>query len=238
MQTDARRWFVHRNGETAGPHDAQTILGWIRSGMRDAVIRSETADPSSPWLPLASSPVFAAALHAAAVPVAPPLPPAKTSLRTIVTAVILLVLVAMAVLLWLRATMGERGLETAFAATVRAPIDVENEIVSVPATVSRAIPIRLPYAGELDLQVNVVKGTHVNVYVVDDSDWTEFEKAKTSFFGGKFHHYSEFQAVRAKASHTTGRLGQGSYYIVLENPTLGLLVASSFDVEVKARLQP
>jgi len=206
--------------------------------MRDAVIKPETADPSAAWLPLASDPVFAAALHGTAGPGVTSREPAKTSVRTIITGIVLLILVAMAVLIWLRAAMGQRGLETAFAATVQAPIDLENEIVSVPATVSRAIPIRLPDAGELDLQVSVVKGTHVNVYVVDDSDWAEFEKAKTSFFGGKFHHYPEFQAVRAKTSHTTGRLAQGSYYVVLENPTLGLLVASSFDVEVKAHLQP
>jgi hypothetical protein len=232
------RWYVHRNGETGGPHDAQTIVGWIRGGMRDAVIRPETADPAVAWLPLASDPVFAAALHETAASGATRREPAKTSVRTIVTGVILLVLVAMAVLIWLRAAMGERALETTLAASVRAPIELKNEIVSVPAAHTRGIPFELPYAGELDLQVNVVKGKHVNVYVLDASAWSEFEKAQTAFFGGKFHHYPQFEAVRATTSHTTGRLAQGSYYLALENPTLGILVASSFDVEVKARLQP
>lgn len=232
------RWFVHRNGETAGPHDEDTIVGWIRSGMREAVLRPDTTDPSSPWMPLASHAAFAAALHEKPKGSVPTSSPASTSLRNLVTGLVLLALVAAAILLWLRAVMGQEGLQTSLATAVQAPLELENETVSVEAAHSRAIPVRLPYSGQLDLNVSVVKGEYVNVYVVDAAGWAAFKSAKQAFFGGKFNHYPAFEATKTQRSHTHARLGAGAYYIVLENPTLGLLVADSFDVAVKARLEP
>ncbi|MEO8903612.1 MAG: hypothetical protein ABI627_18995 [Polyangiaceae bacterium] len=231
------RWYLHRNGETGGPYDEQAIVGWIKSGMRDAVVRAEAADSTSHWLPLAAHAPFASALLPETTRSLEQKKPTSNT-RTAVLGLILLTIVALAIFLWLRALMGESAVEGVVAAAIRAPIDVKNEIISVPAQHCRGVPIQLPYSGQMNLEVTVVKGEHVNVYVVNATDWSEFEKAETSFFGGKFHHYPAFQATRASRSRTSGALAEGAYFVVLENPTFGLLVDPSFDVEVKARLQP
>ncbi len=98
--------------------------------------------------------------------------------------------------------------------------------------------MNLPYAGDLELDVRVTKGKHVNVYVVDPSSWAEFKKAYKALFGGQFRHYPEFAATKAATVRRRGRLAEGQYYIVIENPTYGILVSSSFDVQVSARLVP
>ena len=47
------RWYVMRNGETQGPVDGVTVVGWIKGGMREASVRDETGGA---WMPLAQSP--------------------------------------------------------------------------------------------------------------------------------------------------------------------------------------
>jgi hypothetical protein len=138
----------------------------------------------------------------------------------------------------LRILTGEREANTALAAAVRAPIELTDETISVPATTARGIPLTLPYSGELRLEVNVVKGKHVNVYVIDTSAWNEFQQAHSALFGGKFHRFMAFDGTESKQLRRSGKLSEGNYYIIIENPTLGILVESSFDVAVKATLRP
>jgi hypothetical protein len=138
----------------------------------------------------------------------------------------------------LRAVMGEKAAEATLATLVRAPIDLRNEIVAVGAKSSRAVPIEVPYSGTVELNVQVIKGKHVNVYVITPSAWQEFVAAKSALFGGQYHHFPEFQAEEASKVRLSGRLAEGHYYVVIENPTFGILVPSSFDVEIKATLHP
>jgi hypothetical protein len=139
---------------------------------------------------------------------------------------------------FLRNFIGETAADTLVATAVGAPIDLKDEIVSVAAGHSQGIPITLPYAGELQLQVAIVKGKHVNVYMIDSAAWDEFSKAQAAVFGGKFHQYPAFAATEATQVRRSGRLNAGTYYVVVENPTLGILVPASFDVAVKASLRP
>jgi restriction system protein len=44
------RWYVSRNGETAGPVEEEVLAGWIRDGVRDGMILAEGA---STWISLA-----------------------------------------------------------------------------------------------------------------------------------------------------------------------------------------
>lgn len=138
----------------------------------------------------------------------------------------------------LRTFVGERAADSLVATVVKAPVDLKDEIISVGAGRSQGIPITLPYAGEVELQVAIVKGEHVNVYVIDGAAWDEFSRAQAALFGGKFHHYPAFAATAASQVRRSGRLDQGTYYVVIENPTLGILVPASFDVAVKAKLRP
>ena len=95
-----------------------------------------------------------------------------------------------------------------------------------------------PRCRGVQLQIAIVKGEHVNVCVIDSAAWDEFSKAQAALFGGKFHHYPAFAATEATQVRRSGRLNEGTYYIVVENPTLGILVPASFDVAAKASLRP
>lgn len=46
------QWILHRNGETGGPYDADTIVNWISQGMYDGAVRP-ALDSSATWLSLA-----------------------------------------------------------------------------------------------------------------------------------------------------------------------------------------
>ena len=47
------RWYVSRNGETAGPVEEAQLFEWVRGGMRDGMVRDEAGGP---WTPLEQSP--------------------------------------------------------------------------------------------------------------------------------------------------------------------------------------
>jgi len=66
--TGSPGWYLHRDGETAGPYDDGKIVSWIRGGMTDGMIRWGAADPASPWLPLNSHAPFAQALAQGSTP--------------------------------------------------------------------------------------------------------------------------------------------------------------------------
>jgi hypothetical protein len=100
------------------------------------------------------------------------------------------------------------------------------------------VPIDLPYSGELEIECTVIKGKHINSYLINDAEYTNYGKVYKSFFGGRFTHFSNFAAKEAKSIKRQGRLADGRYWIVVENPTWGLLVESSFDVKVRATLRP
>lgn len=78
----------------------------------------------------------------------------------------------------------------------------------------------------------------MNIYLIDASDWPELARAKGALFGGQFHHYKPFEARESVTVRRTAQLEKGAYFVVVENPTFGILVASSFDVRIKATLRP
>ncbi|MGC4068843.1 MAG: hypothetical protein QM784_30205 [Polyangiaceae bacterium] len=233
MAHDTTRWFLHRNGETGGPYDKGTIIEWIRREKIDGVIRPEGVDPATKWLPLASHAPFACAMGAARAP-----RPKGNSVPSAIAVLVLLSLTAGGLYAVAKVVLGERELTNELASAVRSPIQLRDEIVSVPARASVARGIKLPYGGKLYLDITVLKGKHINVFVVDTAAWSEFEAAKNGLFGGRFHHFPEFHATEASRSRLSGPLAAGNYYVVLDNPTYGILVESSFDVQLKAELRP
>jgi hypothetical protein len=50
--------------------------------------------------------------------------------------------------------------------------------------------------------------------------------------------YSNFNAAKTKLYRRSARLGQGSYYLVLRDTSLGILSASASDISVKVQLNP
>jgi hypothetical protein len=112
------------------------------------------------------------------------------------------------------------------------PIEVYDGVESVSANSWRAVPISLPYSGRLTLSVNVKRGNGMDVFVIPPGEVDALKAEKT------FKTYDGFTASKANTFRKSERLGQGSYYVVLRDTTLGILSAESTDVEVRARLEP
>jgi hypothetical protein len=134
---------------------------------------------------------------------------------------------------------GARAARSAFGTFVGAPTTLTDETVSVPMASSRGVPIRVPFPGVLQLQVNVAGAARVNVHVIGSADWEAFRKSEGRLLSGRFRFdFPEFQALAAAQARLSGRVWEGSYFVVVENPTLGPTDAPPYSVHVRASLRP
>jgi len=161
---------------------------------------------------------------------APPVRPTRTP-RWVTWILAFAILFAGAWIL-LRQLAGERTANNFVATLVRAPISLRDEVQSLPASSWKALPLTLPYTGELSVNVQVVRGNPVEVFVVDD------QNLKVLQAKGTYKHFAAFAANESRAYQRSAHLNQGTYFLVLRDNTLGLLSSSTSDVKVVAKLGP
>jgi hypothetical protein len=134
---------------------------------------------------------------------------------------------------------GLRGARSAFRAFLGTPTTIADETVSVPLASSRGVPIWLPFPGDLQLDVSAIEDARVNVHVIRAVDWNPFQKAEGRLLSGRFRFdFPEFQALSTAQARLSGRLLEGPYIIVIENPTLAPSTAPPYDVYLRASLRP
>jgi hypothetical protein len=134
---------------------------------------------------------------------------------------------------------GLRAAKSALGTFLGAPTGLTDETVSVPMASSRGVPIRLPFSGDLQLEVNVAQRAPVNIHVISAADWSTFQRTEGRLLGGRFRFdFPEFQALASAQPKLSGHLWEGSYFIIVENPTLGPIDAPPYDVHVRASLRP
>lgn len=156
----------------------------------------------------------------------------RSNLRAFWRLSILLGICGLALYLLVRNTVGEKAADTLVRTAVRAPVELRDEIVNVSANSWQGVPIHLPYDGTLQLEIAVVDGNEVDVYVMEQSQVALLKEKE------KFSHFPDFGAKKTRSLRRSGRLGEGTYYIVLFDDTLGILSASTSDVKIKATLEP
>ena len=140
--------------------------------------------------------------------------------------------------LFIRFKHGDKAANNMVATLVHTKIELYSGTLDIPSKSVKAISISLPYTGDLHVEANVVKGDHINLYVVDESDYSRFAQARSALFGGNFRHYPAFHSSKSKVVDRNGRLNEGKYRVILENPTWGILSSTSFDVRVEIVLNP
>lgn len=123
---------------------------------------------------------------------------------------------------------------TGLAAAINAPITVRDEIENVPAASWKAVPLALPYGGNLDVTLAVVNGNPLDVFLTT----TDQLEAMKNRQWDQVRVYTDFNATKTKTLHRTSMLSPGNYYLVLRDTSLGILSARASDVSVKARLTP
>ncbi len=118
------------------------------------------------------------------------------------------------------------------------PVELLDLTAQVQASSWAALPLRLPYDGELQVSCNVARGNNLDVFIVPRSEWEKIRNDDSWFSGPHFTHFPVFHASETKSYRRSGRLPAGSYYLVLRDSTLGVLSHGMSDVAVKARLEP
>jgi hypothetical protein len=135
---------------------------------------------------------------------------------------------------YLRVNHGTDQAENAIRAAVKAPITLNDSVENVPAASWKAVALNLPYAGTVDIGLEVVNGKPMDV-VVTTPDQLEVLKQNG---WNDMRVYADFNAVKTKTYRRAGQLAQGSYYLVIRDTSLGILSARASDVSVKTILTP
>jgi hypothetical protein len=142
---------------------------------------------------------------------------------------LLLVLLGIA---WYRA--GTRKTSRMIATALRAPIALKDEVESVSANSWKVVGLDLPYSGAVDVSLEVAQGNPVDVFVVPSDQLDTMKKGDWN----NVKVYSDFNATKIKTFQRTGQLGQGSYYLVIRDTSLGVPPTPASNISVKVKLSP
>lgn len=145
---------------------------------------------------------------------------------------LLVVLVLVLGLVWYNA--GTRNTTQMLATAVHAPITLKDEVQNLPASSWKAVSLDLPYGGTVEINLQVVRGNPIDVFLTTPD---QIEKMKREEWSS-VRAYTDFNAAKTKTYRRTGQLGQGSYYLVMRDTSLGILSSSATDISVKAQLNP
>jgi hypothetical protein len=132
------------------------------------------------------------------------------------------------------AVLGNQSNRRDLAAAVQTPITVKDVVDNVPASSWKAVALNLPYSGNLEVSLEVVRGNPLNVLLVASG---EMDLVKNDDWS-KVRSYTAFDAVKTKTLRRSSQLAAGNYYLVMHDTSLGILSSSASDVALKVRLEP
>jgi len=159
----------------------------------------------------------------------------KANLKVLVRIFVVIAIIASFIggyWLFYRVIGGKKAANTLTSALLHQRIDLVNTTQDLPASSFKALPISLPYAGTLSVDLTVRRGNDISIYVVTP-DQIDKIKAKQ-----QFTYFQGFDADKTKIYQRSGRLAAGSYYLVMLDKTLGILSQQSSDIQVSAKLEP
>lgn len=148
------------------------------------------------------------------------------------TAVLLAILLLLVGLIWYNA--GTKRTTQMIATAVHAPLTLQDEIQNLPASSWKGVAVNLPYSGTLSVDLEVVRGNPIDVFLTTVDQLEAMKKEQWS----QVRAYTDFSASKTKTYRRSGQLNQGSYYLVLRDTSLGILSSSASDISVKVQLNP
>jgi hypothetical protein len=129
---------------------------------------------------------------------------------------------------------GTRKTTRMIATAFHARITLKDEVDNLSANSWKVVGLDLPYSGAVDVNLQVVQGNPVDVFVVPSDQLDTMKREDWS----NVKVYSDFNATKTKTFRRTGQLGQGSYYLVMRDTSLGIPVSRASDISVKVQLSP
>lgn len=114
---------------------------------------------------------------------------------------------------------------------------IDRQTYTVTASSAMWIPFDLPYRSQrVFVEYRTLRGNPLDAYLIKAA---ELENFKRSYKGkGEFSHIAAFNSDKAKSYRRDAVMPQGGYYLVLLDPTLGILSDSESEVEVMVRIDP
>lgn len=148
---------------------------------------------------------------------------------------VILLLVLLGLVWWLlRLNFASKQMGDVFRAAVRAPVTLTDSIENLPAHSWKAVALNLPYGGTAEVSLQVVRGNPIDVFLTTTDQLDAMKQGQWN----NVRAFADFNAVKTTTYRRTGQLGQGGYYLVMRDPSLGVLSASSSDISVKVQLSP
>jgi hypothetical protein len=127
---------------------------------------------------------------------------------------------------------GHIPVTTALKVAARMPLDLRDETFGIPASSWKGISITVPYDGSLTVSMQVSRGNPMEVFLTDGSGIQQLKATRQCKYIGSFY------STKGTSFQHTERIGQGVYYLVVRDNSLGILSASSSDISIKAHVDP
>ena len=119
-------------------------------------------------------------------------------------------------------------------ATQHSPMILVDEVEQLPPLEWKAIPLSLPYGGMVDIDVQVIRGNPIDVFVTTSDQFDILKKVEWN----SLKKYEDISATETRTFRRTGWLGQGGFYLVVRDMTVGVPSSQPSDISVKVRLNP
>ena len=116
-------------------------------------------------------------------------------------------------------------------AAALAPLTLADVVENLPANSWKAIPVKVPYAGTLRVELDVVRGNALNAYLVNAEQFNAFQENDAATPTA----YEGFNAVRTKTFRREAPLSSGEYYFLMVDRSSSPSVS---DVAVQIDVRP
>lgn len=156
----------------------------------------------------------------------------KANVKALIRIVVIVAILLGGVWLFVRFYAGQRAANRTVAAVLRQPIELKSATENIPVTSYKTFPLTLPYGGTLSVEVAVVNGNGLDVYLVEPNQVDNIKNNKS------FTRFVDFSATKTKSYQRSGRMAQGDYFLVVLDTSLGILSKAATDVKIHVRLEP
>ena len=114
------------------------------------------------------------------------------------------------------------------------PAILIDEVEHLPPLAWKAVPLSLPNAGIVKIDVQVVQGNSIDVFLIKSDQIDSRKKVEW----GSLKTYRDVSTNRTTTFRRAVRLAQGGFYLVLRDMTVGTPSSPPSDVSVKVQLIP
>ena len=114
------------------------------------------------------------------------------------------------------------------------PTILVDEVEHLPPLAWKAIPFSLTNAGIVNIDVQVLQGNTIDVFLTKSDQIDSVKKVEWS----RLKVWGDVSATRTRTFRQAVRLAQGGFYLVLRDMTVGTPSSSPSDVSVKVQLNP